>query len=65
MYLCISLNDPGNLYSICFEKNLKRPSLKLRNSIKTQLYGIFAAQFDGLPLPLPILEPITFFVTGI
>ena len=27
--------------------------------------GILAAQFEGLPLPLPIREPITFLVMGI
>lgn len=56
---------PGNLNLTCDRKCLPRPGLTFLSSIIMLFDGILAAQLEGLPLPLPILDPITFFVNGI
>ena len=56
---------PGSLNLTCDRKCLPRPGLTFLSSIIMLFDGILAAQFEGLPLPLPILDPITFFVNGI
>jgi len=64
-YFLTILKRPGNFVATCKRKCIALPGRKLRTSIKIDLDGILAAQVEGLPLPLPIREPITFFVIGI
>lgn len=58
-------NEPGSLCESWVVKKRTLPNLTFLNSRNMHLYGSLAAQSEGLPLPLPILDPITFFVTGI
>ena len=54
----------GKRYVICFRKCTARPERKLRSSKILTPALIFATQLVNLPLPLPILEPETFLVSG-
>ena len=53
-----------NLFCVCDRKCTARPLLKFRNSISITPVDNLLNQILNLPLPLPILEPITFLVKG-
>ena len=53
-----------NLYCVCVKKCNARPFLRFFSSIKTTPVEILLNQILSFPLPLPILEPITFLVRG-
>ena len=53
-----------SLYWVCVKKCSARPFLRFLSSIKTTPVEILLNQILNFPLPLPILEPITFLVRG-
>ena len=53
-----------NLCCVCVKKYKARPLLRFFNSTRMTPVEILLNQILNFPLPLPILEPITFLVKG-